>query len=76
MALRSLKAIKELRFILCQSSPQSENLRYDWIYLVNTLPVTTRPSDRVPLVSQSVSARAALLSPSLRFPMVWSDLWI
>ena len=29
MALRNLKGIKELRFILRQSSPASEGLRYD-----------------------------------------------
>lgn len=28
MALRALKGIRELRFVLCQTSPHSDGLRY------------------------------------------------
>jgi hypothetical protein len=76
MALRTLKAIKELRFILCQSSPASENLRYDPPHIANTWHRTTRPFGRATLASQSASAKEAPPQQSLLSPTVWRNLSI
>lgn len=49
MALRNLKGIKELRFILCQTSPASEGLRYFYcIKKETTSPTITNQSANPP----------------------------
>jgi len=47
MALRLLKGVKELRFVLCQSSQHSEPLRYLTIHQENTSHPTTNRSVKV-----------------------------
>ena len=76
MALRSLKAIKELRFILCQTNPQSESLRYESIDEANISQAITKPSDRATLVSQFDNAKTQLPQLSRLSPTVWNELWI
>jgi hypothetical protein len=41
MALRNLRGIKELRFILCQTSPASEGLRYYLYIKIEIILLTT-----------------------------------
>lgn len=76
MALRLLKGVRELRFILCQSSNQSEALRYINNEEGNTSLPTMTQFDRVLHASsfESVKTQPQLLSqPSTT---EWSKLSI